>query len=1264
MKTTTDAFLAKQASTLLRPGFRVELLEQFSGKITQRVTSSQIKIDGDATDLLSAGDKILIPLADMETEHVIGSLSYASGETTINSTAFTFTSSGIAGMYVAKKRLVTADLIDGSLSTIRTNTEGASLNSSLADDVSFALDNSADKYYAFDGSGIFNSGNAFWLKIYFFLENDPTEFLYFGGLVLADGFHTQENKIVEVTACGHLKELERYPGWYNSTQLGDPVRITGVELIACAGADYEGRRSLKYNFPDGQDIGGLKINSVSGSTPIGFHVLKFQPPNLFQYDFGSWTACTAGTAGVTLTSDKGHTINIDVPTNLDLIARQDLVYVKNALSPEVDNVGRATMLFSGGKKQHVKYDFERVIRHYALGTAYYDITREVCAGDVVEIMTFQAANDVLWIMSPEPFYGIEFDLNSDIDGTFAFYYSRKFGDWGTLTVNDGTSDFTTSGVISWDPPGGWRRSNVTINSVDYEDYYVIKILCASVLTGDCRIRRALRYFRLYGGDGATLDVKCKFESFQPKSVEDEIVVVNDSAGDQYPHTWPLMQSFQIYLQNILSSSEYTAGYRTIDDLKIVQTEKVIALYGPPPKPFYTKKPTALCVDTATTPETVYVALEDEIWKVSETAGFTFIGQVDRFYKAAPAGYEEYKRVVIRKMVIDGNRYLQGIAVADYDDFYYGTTQNMRRAAVVFRSTNLTSITQQNEIQTSSYPSLVPGSRLFRVGTYSGAYENCIGQNSVTGVTAGENIAIPFRQVCLICNVPVANNSVVYDVDSLTGNTVSGSGRKYPTTFEQFYLPPGFYHVSDNYGGNGDVGALGFAFDWGQDGAICWNDGWDKWIMLEWDGSNYNLAVVDYTGSISTLFNFAAYSKQILCIATKDSGAASYVYFGIMLFDENGGSFPSDLSDAEIQYYNPSLGTMGTYFNFASDSVEANQSLAAADVKYCVPLSMVYHPDDETLYGCLFNRNDLTYHFYCYDIYMDKLYTTQTGTGFVFQDHRPIKKPVYNSDDGSVYAVVIDNRYEEETAFLISARFVRPSGTPDGSEITLNFESNIKANETDIVDLAVGNNGRLYGITGNISNYLFQYDSEFYPRFFIADTGDDNFRTILDELAEAMNMVHSIGPDRKIHFIARDSNKGEITISENGAYLLDSLKPLQPWAHRYDGVEVEWNDPVSGEKGIERYGDFGFNRRVLKIINYFIQYAQLAALLARAYYDFFATERNVIEFRSLPLWQVDNRDKLTFVHSGQFDFDAETEWIISDVELDPNNHEISIKGIEK
>lgn len=1258
MKTLSADFLSKQVRKTVRPFFKVELFRQFSGAITDRDSATQIKVSGNATSLFSNGDRFIIPLYDIEAEHLITSApAYASSKTTIVCSGSSFASSGLPGLYVAKKYNVTSNVLDNGISPVRISTEGEALNSSMADDISILLDNTNSVYYNKDGSsGILNTTDIFWVRVYFCLHDAADAVLVFAGTV----YHAQpigREKIVKLLCMGHLKELERYPGWYVNTQAGECVKLTGVELLSLSGVSYEGRKTLKYQFPDGEDMPGLVLNSVSANCPAGWHVLKFQPPDLFQFDYGEWEQETEDADGATITSNAGHSINVDLPKNFYVDNRHELIFVENEFKPEIVKHGRASIQLDNGKKFKLKTDFEEIIRYDDGASTYYYHSR-LASDQLVDIDLFEAVDDVLYIISPEPFYGVEFELDTDFVGTFTFQYARGKSDWATLTKTDGTSNFSQSGVITWNHPADWRQCNQELNSIQYQNMYFLVITCATRTSGTCKASRILRYFRIYDDIDAYINLKIKLEKLPADSVDEEILAVYDSSAVIQPCTWKQNQSLQNYLETLLTEAKFRTAQLTITDLKISSATPVLSLYGQAPKYAYPKRPTALCVDTAADPDVIYLGIEDEVWKVTEKGEFTYLFTLPAYY--FNDGIKDvYTKCKIERLAIDGNGYLQGIAFGSWNDYYNYTAVAMRRPCIVFRSTDKATLTSSAQVDSSGDSVITPMTRGFRAGSVdTGVYY--IGNNFT--YSCGENIAIPFPQVLRCHTIETVADCVPYSIEGLTGVDDTTNGIVIPTLWEPFLLSPGHYFIQ------GGDHAIYFPINYGQPGLMVWNETTDEWLLLKWDGSNFYIVSMDYSGfsDITDIIDLSNYQAQPFCAAFNPAGATEgYLYIGLMTWDEAGATFPGDYSDCSIVRIDVdrSSPAQSTIFSFASDAPEANQSLDGTALDYCTLIDLVYNDHEATLHGVVLDRSSLQYHYIVYDIANDKLYATQTGTGFTFSNNKQIKNLIYNAGDYKVYAVVTDPRYQEDSAYLISAEYAVPGGAPDGTEITLTYCSEIMANEWDSIQLARGAN-TIYGITGDLYHYLWQYSTSFYPRFFYAQTNDDNFRDILDEIAEALNMVHSINANRGLYFLARDGSKGSFTLEEKTHYLEDSMSDVQQWRHYYDGVEVRWENPLTGQSGTKTAGTLGFNRRILKISNYFIQYPQLAQYIADAFNTFFSVVRDVIEFKAIGLWQLENRDKLTILHEGNFDFVSGEEFLIDEVSHDFEAFETSIKAIEK
>lgn len=94
---------------------------------------------------------------------------------------------------------------------------------------------------------------------------------------------------------------------------------------------------------------------------------------------------------------------------------------------------------------------------------------------------FVADNDSLYIGSAVPFNTAIIDLITAASGTITpsfFYSSDAAGAYTALTVTDGTTGFTASGVMTWALPSDWTKTNVDDGANAFTDtttYYYLKI---------------------------------------------------------------------------------------------------------------------------------------------------------------------------------------------------------------------------------------------------------------------------------------------------------------------------------------------------------------------------------------------------------------------------------------------------------------------------------------------------------------------------------------------------------------------------------------------------------------------------------------------------------------------------------------------------------------------------------------------------------------------------------------------------------------------
>jgi len=394
----------------------------------------------------------------------------------------------------------------------------------------------------------------------------------FGGVIFRDSIKpVNDSRDLEFTAMGHLKELERYPAFLETKEPADYLgqnitllpKTTGIGLVSVDTPDFEGVRDLKYKFGDKKQIKGLVINSLSTDTPVGWHIIKFKPPDQWQYDYGTWATKSEGATGQTLTSAKGHSINIDLPDEFDVSERTDIFYIESRISREVEKIGGASLQFSNGKEKQLFFDFDIVIRYDNGATSYNDITFEANTPDSDEVDLIEAVGDVIYIMSSKPFYGVYFDLSEtlSLDASLDYDYNDAFDSWASLNseVNDDTWAFRESGAMTWDPQPKWKRTDVVVNSVYYENVYCLRLTCLNADGQPAKARRISPYMNLVAEDGITLIVKNMLEYLPEESTEDEIILRNDSNDNIQPCAWKENLSFQNYLESLMDASNYTSG---------------------------------------------------------------------------------------------------------------------------------------------------------------------------------------------------------------------------------------------------------------------------------------------------------------------------------------------------------------------------------------------------------------------------------------------------------------------------------------------------------------------------------------------------------------------------------------------------------------------------------------------------------------------------------------------------------------------------------
>lgn len=1264
---------------------RAELLRQWPGAIISRDSATQITVAGDARNLFQVNDVLTIPLEDFELNRTVTALTYNSGPNTteidISGTNFP---TGIEGLFVTKNYLVSYGDIERMLEvgSVRYEIEGDSLNDFHAADVPLVFENGDNFFSKKDGSGIFDTGDVIWVRIYVGFKGATDRVLLFGGIVdREDIFANPSAKQFEATAYGHIKELERYPALAISDLNGRMMNLRGIEIMGITADDMnaisEDVYDLEYSFPKKDPFSDLTIKNIPIEIAPGMHIIKFIPPDKWEFDYGGFTAQTAGATDVVLTDGLGNDLTVDMPKAFLLEPAYLLFFIdrnvnKNVVGPR----GTATLRFGGGEEVDLIFDFQHIFWYN--GTTWADRTHELqWTRYNWQFAILGASNSQLLILSPKKFEGIELILASNLAATVVFEYSQGFNAWGNLTVIDGTNGLTQSGRVTWSAPSDWHKTDIEdVGALaDVQDVFAIRIRLSTYTSGEVDMTRVSRVMRLRSDEGMLLDVRADLSALFRENAKDELVIQKPTASTLSVSTWKNNISVQKLVEEILATGHYTGSkILLLEDLKYTLASAALAVLARAPLPNYHKQVTAMCINGTT----IFLGVEDELWKFDEIEGLTFLDRLALYKNATHGDYVCH----IKRLVIDSAGDLQGIAWKPYDDILYGDdeTHSRKTAAIVFRSTNLLTITEQAQVDVSGISVFWSGEVHFREGRvvpFGPNSQAMIGQSFILATGAGESLTLPFPQIMF----GLQNNNECGAVKSglISGGTAtSGPGMNRNDAKVLFQLGHYFVGGTVNFGSS----LIPVAFSLGQRGVCEWAEGIDKWIFQKFSLSGSPpipaviLTAIDYTGTVTDKQTITA-GRQILCSVI----VGDAMYHADMEWDESGSSFPGDLSDCRITKTN-SLASPTSYstlfFDFSTDTVEASQSLSGthagqAQIKYCSILEMTYNPAENTLHGCILDRYNFQYHWFVYDITNDKLYSSQSIVSGDFNEGKQLAGFVYNATDEKIYAVAMDVRYGDLPAELLCADF--DAGRAAGSEIQITKCSSLIAGESFArTPLAVDAAGRVFGVSGHPpflttneggkvlqpQSTLWVYGTSFYPQVQVADFGRGNLREALTDCAQVLNKIVQVRANRKIRLASRDTHDGSKMLFEDTHVL--SVQPRRIWQHFYDRVEVSWNDPVTGLKGIEAVGAAGYERRVLRIDNPLVQDAHLARVMAQVYFTYFNSIRFEQEAELIMQIELEEMDRVQFILNAQFDVDRTEWWKLMMLEFDLEGIRLNVRGL--
>ena len=675
MKTLNSTSLSLQKSNSIYFLDRIILLRQYEGIITDVVSSSQVKLQGDATSFFSDGDTVICPLKSITSQVIIDvPPTYNSGtdKTTIVFTIALFSSTDLGSNLCLPIDLFDK-LVDGGIKKIKSNVEGTGLTDFDSGYMDVEVDNSDGYFLNKSETGIFNGSDVYWCLYYTkFRNSSDNEILYFGGLVdLTDFVPNFFNKTITIRTYGHSYELKRYPAYNIINENSDELsKIGGMKLVNYTESDDSepGIKSVLYRPFANSKLKGVEVVGVSSDSESGIKILEFRYPNMFRWNNGSFTMVAelsdtdsssgllkiyekdgsgdSGYAIVKFGSSSGLNEYPDLDDEIWVDVKNDLIANSNA--KDISDQGRPTIQYDDGEIQHIKIHFPRILRYDESLDSMSEIsayTNTPIDNDEIEVL--QANADELIIVSSERFWGAEFILSELFSaGVIDLKYSLGGTTWsasmtlGNNSLVDGTSGFTSQGKITWDEMPGWLTGDYVTGSTTNYKGYMIKITRTSA-TGTLKIAEIKRIIRLLGKDGDFFEVDFNQSLLLPIDIDDEVITKYQSGVWEFGG-WYDNIPLQYLLVQSLEKSNYGATKRFITDMKITSVDYSLNIWGKPPKYNYIKNPTAISVDFSA--DYVYIAIGLEIWKCSFTGLWEYVGE-PTFYGSGNSAYEyEIKRI--------------------------------------------------------------------------------------------------------------------------------------------------------------------------------------------------------------------------------------------------------------------------------------------------------------------------------------------------------------------------------------------------------------------------------------------------------------------------------------------------------------------------------------------------------------------------------------------------------------------------------------------
>ncbi len=615
------------------------------------------------------------------------------------------------------------------------------------------------------------------------VEDTPDSFVVMSGVIEPSKIKFDvANKRINLIGYGLLKELEYVPAYEVADESGQLARLTGIVPVRYVapseGVPIFGPRRLQYRFGE-QTLSGVRPIEMSADTANGNYQLQYKPHQLWRWARGLAgafeTKSSDGESTLTAHADVAGTIKCDFQTgSYPLQETSDMMVVaaggtkrivwsrerirsKDFFSKEpqaegpplviptkfsavpkhesqASELGHPYLTFDEGREISIMPFFDLVYFYDGTGATYteHTIEAETIGGTSFEVA--DDSNDFFYLGSRVRPNGAHFILDpttgyTGAAGTPAWTYYATDDTWKSLTVTDGTSDFTQDGTVYWDIPDDMAVKPDLGASGDRPLYWV-RVGRSASESPAAKAYQITKYFEAVGARFDRLGFRVLFDRLEADDIDDDVVIIHDSSDNPVVATWYTNARLEDIVTRLLDQAQYGSTKRTITDLALTSSRQFIGMWGKFPNIGSRLRPTAWANDADDSQ--LIIAYENELWRIPYAGEALFIDKISDEYEIAYIGLNDLNSR-INCLAIKRARPSVSLEPSEYP---------IAKDGLVFEiKTDFSGIDYVEELD-SATNGIVDSRYIYRHG-YNGGVHRTIGQ--LSGTNEGENVVVPWDQ---------------------------------------------------------------------------------------------------------------------------------------------------------------------------------------------------------------------------------------------------------------------------------------------------------------------------------------------------------------------------------------------------------------------------------------------------------------------------------------------------------------------------------------